>query len=186
MKTRDICEALLTTPNAEVVKEALTLLHILNDDDRNYQPKVHSEYVFMEDFEEPIFVAIADKQWRVYVIGSTKNCRRKSILEIDGFTVSHLQMSITALKDRIYESSVETRKLFLPEGDQQRVICIQPNYEEQRIDDEDIFIFNKVRYTNNFYSKSTWTIGVDIYNPTKYEHAFKTREILDQVFADLT
>ena len=185
MNTQDICEALLSSEHADVKKEALTLLHILNDTDRDYKAKEHPELFFIDNFKEPTFIAIADKYWQVYLIGKKEKYQRYNIININGFSVSHFNISLGEFKHRLYKYAKKTKKAYLPSGQQQRIICIQPDYEKDEIRDDNIFIFNKVEQNGTLFTKSKWSLGEDIYSADVAAYDATAWEILSVIGKDV-
>ena len=195
MRTKEIVEGLLyEADNSAAMMKKLRICHIINDSDRNWISKGHSEFYFLENFKNPYFIEVIDKQIYVYLIGDETKGKNYSILSIEGNTTSLLTMSKSALIDHIKESLKECRNQFLPSGLSQRIIFIGKTsgdkVTENDLDidgdgNDDIFIFNRQAQDDNILKKSKWSLGTDIYSAAQPEYTTSALEIIRECLKEL-
>lgn len=182
MITKNIVEGILyVSGNNRIVRNAFEICHIINDTDRNWQSKPHLELFYLDNFKRPYFLMIIDKQLHVYVIGNKSKGLAYNIIGIEGFSAEHYNMSKGELKKKILQDAKESRKLYLPEGFNQRIIFIKPDYEMQSLSDKDIFCFNRQSINGTLFSKSTWSLGPDVYSVTQPEYDTTASDILKEI-----
>lgn len=168
MVTKDIVEAILYM-NSNSYKY-LKAIHVINNTDRNWTAREHKEYPFIKAFSNPSFLVIINKQIHVYIIGDNFKQRNYNIINIEGFNSNHMIMSKGELKKHIKESVKE--KVFLPDNGNERIIFIK---------NEKIYIFNRVGFKRDMFSKSEWTFGTDIYSMDTPRYETSANEILTNI-----
>ena len=170
MTTKDIIEAILyLNPNS---KRMLRAIHILNDTDRNWTPKQHKEYPFIDAFKNPCYLTIINKQIHTYIIGDIFKGRTYNIINLEGFSANHMALSKTELKTHIKENVKE--KVFLPDNGNERIIFIKDNK---------LYIFNRMGFKRDMFAKkSDWTIGTDVYSMDRKFFKTDANEILSNIF----
>lgn len=178
MTTEQVVEAILNiNPYTEKLFRAA---HVINDTDRKWKAKPHSEYPFLKYFFDPKFIVIISKQIHVYLVGDKDKGKTYHIINIEGYHADHLVTPLKDLTGKIKEAV--SAKLFLPNNFYDRIIYMH---------DEELFIFNRVTALNcnMFTSKSKWTFGTTadtIYN-VDYEANINEKntsayEILNQIY----
>ena len=183
MLTKHIVEGLLYVSGGnELVRHCFELCHILNKTDRNWESKPHLELFYLDNFKYPKFLMIIDKQLHVYVIGEKAKGKTYNIIKIDGFTAEHYTINKSELKNYIVNDTKEAKKLYLPDNFGQRIIFIKPDYENNILPDNNLFIFNRLSSTGNIFAKSTWSLGVDIYSMDPIEYDTDASEILKAIY----
>ena len=186
MLTKEIIEGLLyITPHRDILLRCLTSMHILNETDRNWQPVQHTEFHFLDDFKEPYFLMIVDKQVHVYLIGDRTQNRSHHILNIEGFSTMLLNLPKSELINYIESQSKETEKLYLPELFNKRIIFFKPDYINNIIGDDDVYVFNNQAFEGPLFRKSKWSIGTNIYSIDQPEYKLTARKILQEIMRDI-
>ena len=184
MKTKDVIEGLLyASGNNPLVKQALELSHIITDE-RDWKSVPNLELFYLDRFKKPSFLCIVNKLYHVYIIGEREKGQSYNILEVDGFTTTHLTISKGELKKHLLDVAKETKDLYLPETLSQRLIYIKPNYDENVISDDDIYIFNRQEDTGTLFTPSKWSMGVDIYSTSNREFRTSGNDIIKAVFEE--
>ena len=186
MLTKEIIEGLLyITRHRDILVKCLSAMHILNNTDRNWQPIQHTEFHFLNEFREPYFLMIVDKQIHVYLIGDRSKNRSYYILNIEGYNTELLNMPKSELTNYIKEQSKETRKLYLPELFGQRIIFIKPDYINNLLGEDDVYIFNKQTFDNELFRKGAWNFSTNIYKVDQPEYEMKAEKILQEIMKEI-
>ena len=184
MRTKDVIEGLLyVSGNSEAVRNALELSHILSEE-RQWVATPHLELFYLDRFKRPTFLCVVDKIYRVYIIGEREKGQSYNVLEVDGFTTTHLTISKGELKKRMLQVAKETRDQYLPDTFSQRLIYIKPNYTFGTISDEDIYIFNRLEDTGTLFTPSKWSMGIDIYSTENREYKTSGNGIVKAIFTE--
>ena len=182
MQTKKVVEGLLFSCPT-VMQECLELLHIITDE-RDYKPIKHDEYYFLKYFTHPYFIAIADKQWYVYIIGECGKHNRYEILEINGFNTTHISMARTAFNAMLYKKAKQARTLFLPNSSWQRVIFLKPDWRLNKL--EEYYIFNRLSNKGTLFTKADWNIaGANMYDMQLPTYEISMHNILVNIFEDI-
>lgn len=183
MLTKEIVEGLLyITDHRDLTIQCLKASHILNDEDRNWEPIQHSEFYFLSDFKYCDYLIIIDKLVHVYLIGEKPKGRSYNILQIEGFSCELLTMSKTELVQHIKSQNKELQKEYLPEGFSQRIIYLKPDYRNNLIEP---FIFNRQKFDDKMFKTSPWNFGVDIYNVNQPEYETRAESILKEILGEI-
>lgn len=183
MITKEVIEGLLyITDHRELTTDCLLASHILNDDDRNWQPIQHSEFYFINSFKYCTYLIIIDKQVHVYLIGDRAKGRTYNILSINGFSCEHFIMSKSEFISYIKEESKESDLMYLPQGFGQRIIYLSPDYENNICES---YIFNRQTLDSNLFRKSKWSFGTDIYSVNQPEYTTKADIILKEILSEI-
>lgn len=173
MTTKEITEAILyLCPNSY---KHFRASHIINDSDRQYKPMAHPEYPFINAFKDPRFLVIISKRIHVYIIGdkAAGKGRRYNIIDIEGFSADHMTLTKGDLTAHIKKNVSE--KLFLPYSYQDRIVYM---YKEE------LFIFNRQDINGTIFSKSNWTLGIDIYDASIRSYKTNAYEILKAIYSE--
>lgn len=169
MTAKDVVEALLYI-NPDTYN-SFRAAHIINDLDRNWKAKEHSEYPFISKFTNPYFLIIIEKQIHVYIIGEKFKEKSYNILNIEGYNADHMIMTKGELIDNISKTIKE--KVYLPPNFSERIIFIKNNK---------LFVFNKVTFKGNIFSKAAyWSIGTDIYSVDNPTYKLSAYDILKEI-----
>lgn len=185
MITKTVVEGILyVSGNNRLVKNAFEICHILNDTDRNWQSKPHIELFYLDNFKQPYFLMIIDKQLHVYVIGEKSKGQTYNIIGIEGFSSEHYTLSKGEFKNKIKKDANENRKLYLPEGFNQRIIFIKPDYNRNMLTDDNIFCFNRQSANGTLFTSSTWSLGPNVYSVTQSEYKTSANDILNEIFKE--
>ena len=156
MKTKELVEGILyMNPTLELLFRAA---HITNNEDRNWKPVEHNEIGFIHKFTAPKFVVIVETQIHVFIFGDPYtdefgNERGFHVYIIEGPNCKHTAVDKKKLIDEV--KLLTSQERFLPEGYMNRIIYMDAHGL--------LYIFNKSDGKSNFFSKSTWTYGTDIY-----------------------
>ena len=186
MLTKEIVEGLLyNTHHRDILIKCLTSMHVLNGTDRNWQPVQHTEFHFLNDFQTPYFLMIVDKLIHVYLIGNRGKNRSYYILDIEGNNTDLLNLPKSELVNYIKEQSKETSKLYLPELFGSRIVFIKPDYINNLLGNDDVYIFNKQSLDNNIFRKGVWSTGHDVYSVNQPEYELETTTILREILKDV-
>ncbi len=171
MTTKEITEAILyLNPNTYNQFKAA---HIINDSDRNYKPKAHPEYPFINAFKDPRFIVVISKRVHVYIIGDRSKGQRYNIINIEGFTADHMTLTKGLLTSQIKNTINE--KLFLPYSYQDRIIYMY---------NDELFIFNRQEIKGTIFSKCEWTLGINIYDASIKSYKTSGYEILKAIYGE--
>ena len=185
MRTKTVVEGILyVSGNNRLVRNAFEICHIINETDRNWQSKPHIELFYLDNFKRPYFLMVVDKQLHVYVIGDKAKGKTYNIIGIEGFSAEHYTMSKGDLRNKIYQDAKESRQLYLPEGFNQRIIFVKPDYDMHSLSDKDIYCFNRQSISGTLFSKSTWSIGPNVYSVTQPEYNTTASSILQAIFTE--
>lgn len=187
MKTKTIVEGILyASGNNPIVRTCFEICHVINEKDRNWESRPHVELFYLDNFKTPSFLMIVDKQLHVYIIGDKAKGRTYNIINIEGFFAEHYTMSKTNLRSKIYQEAKDSAKnLYLPECLCQRIIFINPNYKTNILKEEDIYIFNRQGIKGTLFTKSTWSIGIDMYSVNQPEYETTAGDILKAIFTEI-
>lgn len=182
MKTKTLVEGILyVSGNNPIVRSAFEICHILNKTDRNWKSEPHIELFYLDYFKRPYFLMVIDKQLHVYVIGDKAKGQTYNIICIEGFNADHYTISKGELRDKIYRDAKESLNLYLPDGFNQRIIFIKPDYENQSLSDDDIFCFNRQSNTGHLFFQAMWSLGPNVYSVTQPEYETSASEILKEI-----
>lgn len=173
MTTKEITEAILYL-NPSTYKH-FRAAHIINDSDRQYKPVAHPEYPFISAFKDPKFLVIISKRIHVYIIGekAAGKGKRYNIINIEGFSADHMTLTKSNLTGLIKKTVSE--KLFLPYSYQDRIIYMH---------DEELFIFNRQDIKGTIFSKSEWTLGINIYDASIKSYKTNAWDILKAIYGE--
>ena len=186
MQTKEIVEGLLyNTHHRDILIKCLSSTHVLNNTDRNWEPVQHTEFHFLEEFDQPYFLMIVDKLVHVYLIGEKSKNRSYNILNIEGNNTDLLTLPKSELINYIKEQSKETGKYYLPELFGSRIVFIKPDYINNLLGNDDIYIFNKQSLDNSIFRKGLWSIGHDVYSVNQPEYELETHVILREILKEI-
>ena len=171
MTTKEITEAILYL-NPDTYKH-FRAAHIINDSDRQYKPIAHPEYPFINAFKDPRFLIVISKQIHVYIIGEKSKGKRYNIINIEGFSADHMTLTKSLLTNLI--KTTVSEKLFLPYSYQDRIIYM---YREE------LFIFNRQDIKGTIFSKSEWSLGINIYDASIKTYKTNAWEILKAIYEE--
>lgn len=152
---------------------------------RRYIGIEHQELFYMDKFIKPKFLIIVDKRLHVYIIGDKDKGSSYNLLNVEGFSTTRMVMSITKLKQEINATIQENKTLFLPDSLGQRIIYINPDYDKNILQDDDIYIFNRQDHKGSFLGKSKWTIDTNLFNVYEPEYTLTAWDILGEVFNEV-
>ena len=168
MTTKDVVEAILyKNPNDA---RYLKAIHVLNDTDRNWKPKMHDEYPFIKHFNNPYYLVVISRQIHVYIIGEKFKRSEYHVLNLEGFNADHMILSKNELKSTVKATIKE--HVYLPEPSNERIIFIK---------NKQLFIFNRTSYRRDMYSKSDWTFGIDIYDVNAPKYKTSAGDIMNHI-----
>lgn len=185
MKTKDIVEGILyVSGNNPIVRECFELCHVMNKTNRNWESKPHLELFYLDNFKFPKFLMIVDKQIQVYVIGDNAKGRTYNVVKIEGFTSTHCTINKGDLKNQISSDSKEAKALYLPDTFGQRIVFIKPDYANQSLTKDNLFIFNRLSSSGTIFTKSIWSLGLDIYSVEPTEYETDANEILKAIYEE--
>lgn len=186
MQTQQIVEGIkFVSNNNSLVNACLDISHITNDSDRNWFPKSHPELYYLDKFKKPNFLIVIEKQIHVYIIGEKDKGKTYNIIEVEGFTSTHLNITKSELRSRIIDAAREDKELYLPSNSHQRIIFIKPDYANSIIDDEDcLFVFNRQSQKGTILNKAKWSFGTDIYSPDVKSYTTYAYHILTAIFEE--
>jgi len=168
MTTKDIVEAMLYI-NKSTYK-AFRIGHVINDRDRNWKAKQHDEYIFLKAFTNPKFLIIIEKQIHIYIIGDKFDKRKYNIINLEGHHADHMVLSKNELIGEI--KATYKNDTFLPANLYERIIYI---------DNGSIGIFNRFCGKGTLFSKSEWTVGVDMYSMDAPRYTKSGHDILKEI-----
>lgn len=169
-KTKELVEGILyLCPSSEIFFRAAKII----SKERNWKAKPHPEIYEINKFSNPKFLVIVETQIHVIVFGDPINVDNKvrHIYIIEGFNARHTLTNMNNLIDTIKEMVTEDR--FLPTEYMHRIIYM---------DRKQVYVCNKISKSKNFFSKSQWSLGTDIYgqhNPVIETTAY---EIIKQAY----
>lgn len=155
MKTKDLVEGLLyLNPSLEIFFKAANIIA----KDRNWKPVQHNEIGFIHKFVNPKFLIVVETQIHVYLFGDAYideygKSKGFHVYTIDGFNCKHTAFDCKKLLDEIRRTVRSER--FLPEGYMYRIIYM---------DNNNVYIFNKIDGKNNLFGKAPWSIGTNMYD----------------------
>lgn len=173
MKTKFLVEGLLyMNPALEIFFRAA---HIINDTDRKWQPVAHEEIGFIHKFQNPKFLVIIDNQIHVFLFGDPYvdefgKERGFHVFVIDGYNCKHTALDKKKLIEEI--KFLVNQEKFLPEEYMNRIIYM---------DNNEVYIFNKIG-GKKLFSKSTWSIGTDIYSVDALTYETSADEIIKECY----
>ena len=185
--TKEIIEAILyKSQNREYMEECLQICHILNDTDRNWQPVEHTELFYAENFSNPYYLMIVDKQIHVYLIGEKDKGKTYNVLNIEGFNYEKLTLAKSAIIKHITDNLKDSQKQFLPSPLSQRILYINKQRDILETVENNMYIFNRVTGDDNILKRnSKWTVGYDIYSADQPEYTTSLSDILKECFIEL-
>lgn len=168
--TKELVEGLLyLNPKTELFFRAAKII----DKDRNWKPKEHDEIYEINKFKNPKFLVIVETQIHVIIFGDAIPIDNKirHIYIVEGFNCKHTLVDKNNLIDLVKEMVNENR--FLPEEYMHRILYM---------DNNQVYIFNKLDKTKNFFAKSVWSLGTDIYAMNVPTVETKADEIIRQAY----
>ena len=172
MTTRDVIEELLyMCPHTY---KTLWELKVLSKE-RNWSARHHEELTFMRYFQNPMFLEIIESQMHIYIIGDPLGKNLYNILEIEGFAVDHLIISKQQLLEEIKTTVSEPR--FMADPYVKRVIFIKYLPDGRT----DSYIFNRFDDKKFLSTKSSWSLGVDIYDADAKTYEFGINQLFKAI-----
>lgn len=191
MVTKEIIESLLYVAESQyAMRQNLRICHVLNDSDRNWEPIEHNEFHFINNFKNPYFLMVVDKQVHVYLIGEKDKGKTYNILNIEGNNTELFTLAKTGLIKEITDTLKESQEQFLPSPLSQRILYInkirKPVYDELTYhQNTEIYIFNRTDKNDKILRKSKWTLGTDIYSAALPEYTTSVNEILKECLKEM-
>lgn len=184
MKSNEILNALLfhSNPNMRIHQ----FINIFGKRNEKYEPKDHTEFHFIKNFNNPNIVVILNKTINAYIIGDRTERQNRSIISIKG-DVSYLynETKVQLIK-RIRSEIKSEEDDFIPEQFCKRIIFIPKikEGEDHNLNEIQAYFFNKIS-NGSLLRRGEWTITPDIYNLEERKYKTDFNEIMKNIMKEI-
>lgn len=176
MKTKELVEGILyLNPSLEILFRAAQII----SKERDWKPVEHNEIGFIHKFTNPKFIVIVETQIHVFMIGDPYldeygNNHGFHVYIIEGYNCKHTAIDRNKLIGEV--KAITNQERFLPEGYMRRIVYLDCN---------NVFVFNKIDGRDNLFGKSTWTMGIDIYDTSVTTYITNADSILKECYKQI-